>query len=249
MPAGRDTPFLTVNPGDAEALLRAVGGSSLPMGGPGQDQGPPGMGPTVPTTQVGGELLSKLQHPSVSTFERQFRRLPEPAWFSPTVSPTRSVKVTLGTYEVPAGMQLWLTDYAFREYLPGPLGYPSDVLQAPSGSLSVALAYQLAFTRQQRADTTYDVTPLPVQFGGDARPLPPGSTSAQGLSLLPARHERQGSIEGPFTIVLREQAVVQVNAFVLRQIRQPIVFLEGRISGYLLGTQQGEALLNRLRPR
>lgn len=244
-------PFITVNRADADAMIRALGGSTLPMGGPGQDQGPPGMASTVPITEVGGELSTKLQHPVVGTFERQFRKCPEPSWFSTKITPERGVKVQLGTYTVPKGMQLWLTDYTFREYIPGPHGFPSDVLRVESGSLSVALAYQLQFTHQQVADIQFDITPTAVNFAGvDPFRVPATPSKApQGLSLLPARSEREGSVTGPFTIVLRESSVIQLNAFVLRPIKQPIVFLEGRIAGYLLASNQGEALLSRQRPR
>ena len=246
-----NAPFVTINQADAIALIRALGGSTLPMGGPGLDQGPPGMAETMPVSQIGGELLTKLQHTSVTTFERQFRKMPETAWFSSKINPEHSVKVQLGEYSVPKGQQLWLTDYSFREYIPGAFGFPSDVQRLESGSMSVALAYQMQFTQQQVADIAFDVTPTAVQFGGAGTFRFPGAfaSSPQGQSLLPARAEREGSAVGPFTIVLREQSRVQLNAYVLRPVKQPLVFLEGRIAGYLLGTQAGEALLNRQRPR
>ena len=230
----------------------------------GRDPGVGGEGSEPPIDhEPGGEALQQLLHPVFQTFEREYKALPEQAWFSSGVSPDQPVQFDFGpAFTVPSGMQLWLLDYQFSVYRYSGIDAGDWVLAEP-GRFSGVMGFDLTLTGRRQADIKMQLDPVDVSIplalaGGPI--TAPGSfnssaaqsfaaTSGQGLSLLPVRREVVGPDGKPFTYVCREGDRVLLKGVIFWPVRSPIATIEARIAGYLLHTNLADSLINRMRPR
>lgn len=252
----------------AEQQLRDPGAGFYTDPGSGIGAALPGMGPAPPSREhPGGELLTKLLHPTITCVEQLYRKLPEDSWFLPTTSPSRPVQFELGSYEVPSGQMYWLFDYRFKPYEMSGTD-PGGFRPVESGRFSDRLGFDLTVNGHRVSQLLYQLDPTPVVLARQqyrsstvvGRRVPQSAfdsadannfaaATSQGTSLLPQRDERQGAESGPFTIVCREGQRVSLSCVIFKPIPVPLGAMEGRHAGFLLHTQVSEILLNRLRVR
>lgn len=237
------------------------------MTGFGQSAGPPGFGPEPSLIhEPGGDLIRRLVHPEAfTTFEQLYRALPDDSWFSPLTKPNRPVQFELGSFTVPSNQHLYIYDYEFSVLrLSGTDA--GDFVKAEDYRFSGVLGFDLNLSGRRLSNLLYQLDPVPQlasrptyepPIGARATPQQFDRSVAQsfaanaspGLSLLPARPQRQGPRDTAFTLVARQNDRVSLNCVIFKQITTPIAAIEGRVAGFLLHTQASNALINRLRPR
>lgn len=235
-------------------------------------EGPPGAAPEgIPPVHLpGGAVYTEaLQHPSFKTVERLYRSLPDEAFYG-NISPTKPFTFTLGAYQVPQHMQLWLTDYRFA-ILRMSGADPGDYVYAESGRFSGQIGFDLRISQKRPSDLAYQLDPAPIaQVGQDFRqpqadavrrfPSPAdvfdasaassfGDTAGQGDSLLPVRSAVQGPRGGPFTIVVASGQNVTLACTIFRALQTPIAAIQGQLAGFEIAQNLGKTLINRVNPR
>ncbi|MDD1677765.1 MAG: hypothetical protein LUO93_01090 [Methanomicrobiales archaeon] len=216
---------------------------------------------------VGGQLLTQLLHPAITSFERDYLALPEVGLHDPGVSQERPVQLTLGSFEVPSGQALWLMDYGFGAFrfsgtdtgsmvpvedrrLSGVMGFDLTVDSTHKGNVEFQLEPQDVATNQpQFQPAVFARSAAPGSVFAVTRTNSFASTSGQGRALLPPRMMPFGPANGPFTIVAIEGQRVAVKAVIFNPVPFPVAGIEGRIAGFLMGKNVSEALINRQRPR
>jgi len=271
-------PVSVVRGGAGGAVERALLAQRLPTQAQaerartyGLGTGPPLSGPEPPVMHLpGGSVMSRaLQHPAFETVEELYRSLPEEGFFNPLLSPSRPFSFELGSFQVPNGTDLWLTDYSFAVLRFSGVD-PGDFVYAEAGRFSGVMGFDVQVSQKRPSHLLYQLDPQPISLmrpsfagapGPFGAPTPSsgafdasaaasfGSTAGQGNSLLPVRPEVQGPRSGPFTIVVDEGQVVSLSCTIFRPLLTPIAAIEGRLAGYLLHTNMSRALINRLRPR
>jgi hypothetical protein len=225
----------------------------------GQAAGPSGLGDEPALAhEPGGVLVKSLQTIAFDTFEYAFSRIPGDSIYSPTVSLTSPVTFDLGTYQVPKGRMLLLTNYKFAMAGLSALE-PGGGADLPLDQFQSSIGFDLTVNRLRPATLKYQLVPVAgpqyVATGGEFGqlklvPSPElAASSPAGLSLLPARDARQGDPQLPFTLFVQEEQGVKVSAVVFKRISTPITAIKASIQGYLISQQVGVALLQRLRFR
>lgn len=235
--------------------------------------GPPGMGEAPPLMhQPGGDLLLGIEHPAFKTVERLYRVLPDIGFYSPSLSPRAPFAFELGAFSVPDQMQLWLTDYSFGVLRLSGID-PGDYVYAEDGRFSGQMGFDVTINRYRYSDLAFQLDPQPIPlnppgfdrqatfepFSGAVAAEPNqftaaafesfASTAGPGDSLLPVRQAVMGPRQGPFTIVVDQNQRVGLGCVVFRRLLSPIAAIEGRLAGFLIHTNLGSALLERVRPR
>lgn len=235
----------------------------------GQQAGAPGMGAVPGLVHLpGGDVISELQHPAFTTFERLRRKLPEEGWFDPDLNADNPVQFQIESYEVPSNTALWLFDYEFAVYRPSGID-PGDFIKAELGRFSNQLGFDINVGGRRQGDLSYQLDPDAVTLGRASFENPTGSSfrvatttafnsSAAnsyaaatniGTSLLPVRRAVQGPEGHPFTFVIGPGNRVALNCVIFNTILSPLACIEGRMAGYLIHDLVSESLLNRVRPR
>lgn len=244
-------------------LAEAAGRPLVP--GQGMAAGPAGMADPVPAVQQpGGDLLTRLLHPSMLPVDELYRVAPDDGWFDPNVNSRNPIQFELGAFNVPKGQSYWLFDYAFTPYRLSGMT-PGDTVPVEDGRMTSIMGFDLTVDSNRFSSLRFQLDPVPVQTGRAAfnTPVNPrtqsdfnaaafanfGSTAGQGLSLLPARRQRQGAPSAPWTIVAREGTRVVLTCVIFRRVPTPLGFIQGEHSGFLVNNQVSDALINRLRPR
>ncbi len=233
----------------------------------GQQAGVPGFGEApVLVHEPGGAVVHDLLHPAFSIFEKMDRVLPEEGWFDPDLNPQSPIQFQLGAFKVPSGQALWLFDYQFQVYRPSGVD-PGDFIPAAPGRFSNQLGFDVTVSGRREGNLSFQLVPQAVSLTRQAFAPPTGtgartadqfaraaagsfaSTASPGNSLLPVRPNMQGPRGMPFTFVVGEGSVVALNVVIFKTVRAPISAIEGRQAGYLIQTNESDALINRVRPR
>lgn len=233
----------------------------------GRDAGPPSLGPQAELVrQPGGEVVTKLLHPGFITFERIFETLPEDGMFSPEVSPGNPFQFTVGAYQVPEDMKLWLVDYHFTVLLQDGL-MPGQYRIAEDGRFQGVLGFDLNVAGQREGDIAYQLDPVPIQVTQQQFEQPVtrrrttsaqfvraaagsfAATSSQGSSLMPARRSVQGPDSRSWAWIIDAERTLAVQCVIFRRLRVPIAGVYARVAGHLLHSQLSDTLENRIRPR
>lgn len=236
----------------------------------GQEAGVPGMGVApLLAHEPGGRVVHEVLHPAFSIMEQLYRTLPEEGWFSAGVSPSRPVQFELGSFEVPRGQALWLTDYEFSVYRPSGVD-PGDWVKAANSRYTNVMGFDVTVSGSRLSNLFYQLDPVPVALSRQSFETPLtatggrtptaavfaaatanayASTASAGTSLLPVRRQTQGPEGGPFTFVVGQGAQVALSCVIFNTVSSPITCIEGRQAGYLIHENVSESLLNRVRPR
>ncbi len=230
-----------------------------------------GQGAPPPVLNLaGGEVLTKFQNPAFTTFDQEYRVLPDESWYDPNVSPTRPLQFEIGSFQVPNGQALWIMDYEFTPYRMSGFD-PGDMVPAEDGRFASIMGFDYLVTNKRTKQILFQLDPNAITLARTAyqqvqnnqptqRASPDAfnkaasnsfaAASSQGLSLLPTIHRgRQGVLKAPFTIVIRENDRAALNCVIWRTIPTPLGALSGRHMGFLVQTQLSDALINNLRPR
>lgn len=234
----------------------------------GQSAGPPGLAqePQV-VHHGGGGLLDELLLPGYERVAQLYKALPEDGWFDPSISPSNPISFQLGVFEVPRGTQYWLFEYDFFAFRQSGVD-PADSIVAEEGRFSTVLGFDLTIDGWRSGNLLYQLDPVPVQLqkaqfqpqpgrGGRIDPFAFDIAAAEsfataagpGLSLLPPGRNTQGPSNAPFTIIAREGQFVAFSVVIYETIDAPLTALALFHSGFLVHTQLGDSLINRLRPR
>lgn len=235
--------------------------------GVGQSAGPPGLAQEPQLVhEPGTNVMAQFLHPAYMPVVQEYRANPQDSWYSRKVSPSAPVQFGLGAFKVPQGMQYWIYEFAFNAFRQSGVD-PGDAILAEEGRFSTALGFDLTIGGSRPTSILYQLRPVPVQTQRQAyQPqgaVPPGdpapfvranaglfgATAGPGLSLLPPGTNTIGPRNAPFTLIAREQQVVNLQAVVFSQLSTPLVAIAGQHRGYLIHTQTADAMINRVRPR
>lgn len=234
------------------------------------NRSPAGVGLTPQSMRLpGGDLLQQLLDPTVYTvFEREYRSLPDDGMYSPSLGPGRpSFEFTLGSFTVPKGQSLWLSDYQGGVLLLDGVN-PGDFRPAEEGRFSGSMGFDLTVNERRVADISYQLDPVPIppnrsQFDpqpGTARPRPAqfnaaaaesfASTSTASMALMPVRRPVQGpQMNKPWMWIIDEGQRVALKCVIFRPILSPIAAIFGRLAGHKIQTNVSGALIEQMRPR
>lgn len=239
----------------------------------GRQAGPPGVG-SIPDAvhEPGGDLLRGMLHPAFEVYDGLFETLPEEGMFNPNLNPSKPFQWTLGSFKVPEGQALWLSDYDFGVLLFDGVN-PGDYRVAEAGRFRGVLGFDLTVMERRQSHLNYQLDPVPVATGRqqfeevvtrDAPGIRGGTrsekffrnqassfaaVSGQGTSLLPAGDHVQGPRNKPWTWIIEDGDTVAVKCVIFRPLRTPIGGVYGRLAGHLIHVNTSRTLVNRMYPR
>lgn len=262
-----------MNPSDWAAALQQAGlpASTVPSATNARQPIPSRCG-AVRTVLAGGDLMKLVNHPSITTLERVWRRNAVDGVF--TASPAAPFQFELGAISVPQQMVLVVLDYRFEIYIPSGV-IAGDTQPLPPRRLSTSVGYDVKFSDRRLDNVNYELTPsnpnvaaqetyAPYQNGGI---IPGGQiagasaaefqrlrgdnqrvATASGLSTLPQRERRDAQLAMPFTYVVNSNQRVNLNVVVFNAIPYPIAFFEGELSGLMLPAHSFSAFIKEMNP-
>jgi hypothetical protein len=217
-------------------------------------------------TLAGGMMNTLLVHPSVTPFERLWRKLPEEGMFHPDVSPQEPFVGEIGAFKVEGKMALLIFDLRPDIYRLSGVD-AGDYVPVEARRFNGQLGFDL--TVERRRDFTnmeFQLDPVPFPRGGTAAfQAAPGTsdffTAAQigeassfgsvagtGSALQPQRPVRPGAPSIPYTIIVKPGQIVQLQIVVFRPLQSPIAFIEYDLAGLYMPIQWLNATLECLKP-
>lgn len=232
----------------------------------------PGVGTTLgcdaQRVQIAGGALSQLVvDPSITPFERLYRRLPEEGMFSQAVNPDNPFAFELGAFTVPETFSLLLFDlrpdiYRFSGIDAG------DFMPVEARRFASRLGFQITVDQRQPGQLDFQLDPIaiqttqqaftriapPSQIGGEGDIAPASvfniarsnsfaGAAGAGTSLMPQRPTRYGPQSVPFTLHVRSTQTVQLRCVVYQPIPSPIAFIEYDIAGMLMPSKVMDELM------
>lgn len=233
--------------------LKAFLDANPELGGLAPPRPVPGTGTRVHTVraqQPGGELMSYVPSEKILWFEQLYRVLPPDGMYQAT--PNRPLTINMGSVRVPKSMVLVIIDYAFDIYrfLGGGAG---DFIPIETSRLSTQVGWDINIDNNRPANLSMNLLPKqqsqtqqafqaqvgpnqpPQQWQFDlARANQNQVAAGPGMSLLPQRHRRGGSIQLSNTYVAKSSQSLNVACSILNQIPIPIGFFEANIWGALM---------------
>lgn len=255
-------------PARQEARFNRVGGGAAGWRSPVPDTG----GIIAPVHLPGGAVVTRaLQHPTFTTVERLYRKLPEEGFYDDQLSPNRPFTFELGSFQAPGNMTLWVTDLEFGMLrLSG--ADPGDFVYAEDGRFSGQLMFDVQVGSARPQDLGYQLDPGPIVSEStyrhtDGRGAGPGrfpaaqavfderasqtfgATSGEGNSGLPVRSQPPGPRSGPFTLFVKPGQILSLRCTLFRPLQTPVAAFEGRFAGYQLATTLASSVTNRTAPR
>lgn len=253
----------------AQAAMNGFTGRDPNMG---QGAGPPGMGyEPILSHQPGGDVVTRLVHPSFEIVDILFQTLPEEGFFDPSVSSQRPIQFELGSFTVPPDQHLWMSDYEFGvQRLDGVDA--GSFLPLEEGRFSGVMGFDINFSGRRLSNLLFELDPVPQSaLGRPTFQVPPGFTpgldkapiaqfnrasansfaanASPGTSLLPVRSRHYGPREMPFTLIAQQGARVSLNCVIFNPIPSPIASIRGEIMGHLIHGQVSSSIINRVRAR
>ena len=215
---------------------------------------------------AGGQLNSKILHPTAVPFEQLYRRLPEEGMYDANVSSSKPFVFELGAFTVPDKMSLMIFDmrpdiYRFSGVDSG------DFLPIETRRFGSIMGFDLTVDQRRQGNVQFEIDPAPIQrtssqafqdnnikpqFNqgqfelGKANQF--GSAAGVGTALLPQRPERFGALSVPFTIFARSKQTVQVRCVIFKPLPSPIAFVEYDIAGMLVPEQWTNNMLEAIKP-
>ena len=216
---------------------------------------------------AGGQLNSKILHPTAVPFEQLYRRLPEEGMYDPAVSPSNPFTFELGAFTVPDLMSLMIFDmrpdiYRFSGVDSG------DFLPLETRRFGSIMGFDLTVDQKRQGNTKFEIDPAPIQRTSSQAFINNNTTqptfnqgqfevgkanqfatvAGVGTALLPQRPERFGALSVPFTIIAKSKQTVQVRCVIFRPIPSPIAFIEYDIAGMLVPEQWTNNMLEAVKP-
>lgn len=215
---------------------------------------PPGTSPQSPdrpqTVSVPpmGQIYNEVQPSLYQSFERHFRRAPDPNFY---VALPGGFSFELGRLDTSRKLVTLITGYKIGAARIAGIA-PGDTVPLEPERFSTNWGFDLTVGGTRPRDCTYELDPQPIEVGQQATSVPPsgrtGSAgffaaqranaysqrSGAGKALLPFRPERYGSPSGPFTIVAKDGASVSVRCAIFKPIPVPLAYVEVRLYGYQL---------------
>lgn len=145
--------------------------------------------------QAGGDLVSLLLHPSVTPFERIWRRLPEEGIHLATRE--RPFTFEVGAYRVPKNMALLVAEYKFDVFRFNGAS-PWDMVPMETRRLPLSMGYDINFDQYRKGNLQVEVLPVPPPTQQEAfTPTPTGGTVMSGKSVSPLDLFGQASTAPP----------------------------------------------------
>lgn len=210
-----------------------------------------------------GAVYGLVQHPMFAAYERQFRKEPDANFYTPQQG---GFKFEVGGLRAPKQHALLLTGYKIEAArLSGVT--PGDTQLVEPGRLSTVWGFDLRVAGIRDRNCQYELEPVPIQAGQQATETIPATgrvgkdskyvrdRAAQyavpggaGRSLLPFRAARYGSPQGPFTIILREGAALDMACIIFKPIPIPLAYVEFTVSGYEIPNTLLDAFIAQIAP-
>jgi len=133
--------------------------------------------------QAGGDLVSLLLHPSVTPFERIWRRLPSEGIHLATRA--RPFTFEVGAFRVPQNMALLVAEYKFDVFRFNGAS-PWDMVPMETRRLPLSVGYDLNFDQYRKGNLQVEILPVPAPTQQEAfTPTPTGGTVMSGKSVSP----------------------------------------------------------------
>jgi hypothetical protein len=170
--------------------------------------------------QAGGDLVALLLHPSVTPFERIWRRLPSEGIHLATRA--RPFTFEVGAYRVPGNMALLVAEYKFDVFRFNGAS-PWDMVPMETRRLPLSVGYDLNFDQYRKGNLQVEILPVPAPTQQEAfTPTPTGGTVMSGKSVSPLDLFGQASTAPPaITTVYDSTSGSGPNAAALSQASIP----------------------------
>lgn len=155
----------------------------------GQDAGVPGQGdPSVSIHEPGGEFVRRLLHPSLTVFEREYQTLAEEAWFKSSLTPRHPVQFELGSFTVPKGLTLVLTEASMGAFRFSGID-PGGTVEVENKRLYNNCGFDLLINNTRYTNAQYQLDPEPVVIAQPSFTQPQTRVAATA----PVRDPRTGA--------------------------------------------------------
>lgn len=247
-----------------------MGAQGVPQGIP-PTQNPRGGLPAQNTTKAPtmvafpmGSINPSVRPDAFQTFYRGFRKKSDPGMYNPTVTPSRPFIFSVGSFKVPQGMALILTDYQIRAA--GFSGVAAGATRAlPPETMGTSWSFSLTLDASTPYDVQNDIEPTPIQVGQQGiSSIDPrtgaistyalnagsavGVATGQGRVQLPFRNERIGPRNGPFTIIAPTGQSLNIGCAIIRPLALPVAYVEADFGGYLVPQRVADQYMVMLNP-
>lgn len=244
-------PQILVGPGATPPEKPASAGQSVAAPQP----LPPGV-----VTLPGASLFEALNPPRLATWQRQTRRQGDASLYNPGLAPGKPYQFSLGAFEVPKSMGLFLTTWEVRIFTFSGVG-ASDTVEVDPGNLTTSLALDFLVGERRPFQADNEIVPQIIvsedaltQRGSQSAAFylsqsAQNKTSASGASkgLLPFDNRRPGSDVGPFSVFIQPQdGKFGVSCFVFEPLQLPVAFFQLRIAGYLTNQADAQRTLEKM---
>lgn len=209
-----------------------------------------------------GASLEELIRPyGYSTWQRINRRQGTPSLYNPSVSSANPVQFSMGAFEVPKTMGLFVTQIGFRAFTFSGIA-AGDTVEVDPGNLTTSLAFDFRVGANRPFQAEDEIVPviitaddqLSARASNSAGLYASASASGQAASsgaqrgLLPLDLMRPGSDVGPLSVyIVSQDGKFSVDCYVFEPLDLPVAFFELKISGYITGQSESEKLLQKLR--
>lgn len=219
----------------------------------------------VRTVTPFGAYYDQIRSQDVTPWGEMYRASANNSWLNPAISADKPILFTIGTYTVPSGFVLLLTEYEFSLYTVGPLG--TGAQPAPDGIMSTSLGFDLRLNgaRPQR-NIANQLIPSPVDVAASEFYVPANpstrtpaanyanaearraaAATGAGTAILPNTKERFGPRRGPFTVYAMQGDTVTGDAILLKPVSEPIAFMQLKLTGQLLDIMTWQSIQKSVR--
>lgn len=245
-------PQVMVGPGATPPQgTQAPGGTSAPN--------PASASPSV-VVFPGSSIYDLITPPRLATWQRETRRQGDPSLYNPSLSPGKPYQFSLGSFDVPKTMSIFITTWEVRIFTFSGVA-ATDTVEVDPGNLTTSLALDFNVGGRKPFQSESEIVPQIISpedaltrrgsqsssFYLAAATQNKTASSGSGNGLLPFDNRRPGSDEGPFSVLVQPQdSKFSVDCFVFEPLRLPVAFFQLRLAGYLTGQSDAQRTIDKM---
>lgn len=202
---------------------------------------------------VGAGLLDQLTPDRYRVYQRQVRVLGDASLYDTSLSPAKPFQFSLGSYEVPSTMGIFITEIELRVFTFSGVA-ARETEEVDPGNLTTNLGYSFTYGAESNPyDSLSDITPVLFAVGTRAPTVPfyaanaainRTNPSGKGAGLFPFDGSRPGPVDGPVAVYIDPQSkTFQGLAYCFKPLEIPVAFFQFKVAGYQVDQNTASNLL------
>lgn len=207
---------------------------------------------------VGAGLLDQLTPDRYRVYKRQTRVTGDASLYDVSLSPARPFQFSLGAYEVPPTMGIFITEIDLRVFTFSGIA-ARDTVEVDTGNLTTNLGYSFTYGGETNPyDSLSDITPVLFAVGTRSATVPFYASNAainrtnpsgKGAGLFAFDGSRPGPSDGPVAVYIDPQSkTFQGMAYCFKPLDIPVAFFQFTLAGYQVDQNTASNLLKSIVP-